>query len=97
MQIYFHGTLRALVGGRVIDVSIEADQTVYQLLRAAVDEYPALENRFFTEDGDLTAEMLITLNGRNVRVLEGLETVIPAKARINIFPFFRTTSVGKNA
>lgn len=97
MQVYFHGTLREIVGGRAIEVPFEPGQNLHQLLDAAVDAYPALHAKFFTEDGSLAQTMLIMVNGRNARVLEELETPIPADARVNIFPFFRTTSVGKNA
>ena len=95
MQLYFHGTLREIVGGRVVEVPFEPGQKLDQLLAAAVDKYPALRAKLFLDDGSLPKTILIAVNGRNVRLLEELETPIPADARINIFPFFRTTSVGK--
>jgi molybdopterin converting factor small subunit len=76
--------LRPAVGG---EREISADgENVGQILRAVVDEHPDTQTQLFGADGDLNRYVNVYLNDEDVRVLEGLETVVGAGDTLVILP-----------
>lgn len=86
MEVHFHATLRDLVGERTVDVPVEPGQTIRDMINAVIERHPDLQSRFFDDDGSLVPYIHIFMDGRNVRLLEGLDTPITPEARISIFP-----------
>jgi molybdopterin synthase sulfur carrier subunit len=76
--------LRPAVGG---EREISADgENVGDILRAVVDEHPDTQTQLFGADGDLNRYVNVYLNDEDVRVLEGLKTVVGASDTLVILP-----------
>ncbi len=66
--------LRASVGGER-EVSAAGD-SVGEVLRALVEAHPATGTQLFGDDGELNRYVNVYLNDEDVRVLDGLVTVV---------------------
>jgi molybdopterin synthase sulfur carrier subunit len=76
--------LRASVGGeREVDAPGEK---VGEVLRGLVAAHPATETQLFGSDGELNRYVNVYLNDEDVRVLDGLETVVGAGDVLVILP-----------
>jgi molybdopterin synthase sulfur carrier subunit len=85
LSVNFHAALRDIVGGRTLDLPLEPGQTVREMLAAAMERHPTLRPMFYTRDGAPSRTVMIFLNGRNVMLMDGLDTVIPAGVTVNVF------------
>jgi len=86
MEVKVFATLRDVVGGKSVSVDVGSGISVQQLLAQVLDKYPALRPKLLTEDGQLNSAVHILVNGRDVRFLQGLETVVTAKDTVQMFP-----------
>ncbi|HSR95039.1 MAG TPA: ubiquitin-like small modifier protein 1 [Solirubrobacterales bacterium] len=76
--------LRAQTGGQT---EVEATgANVGEVLRALTAAHPATEEQLFGPDGDLNRYVNVYLNDEDVRVLEGLETVVSDGDTVVILP-----------
>ena len=73
MRVSFFATLREVVGGRDIDVSLPEGATVRDLAEELVRRWPELREHLFTDEGALSRRAAIYVNGRNVRWLPDAE------------------------
>lgn len=86
MEVRVFATLRDVVGGKSVRVDVGSAMSVQQLLVQLLDKYPDLRPKLLTEDGQLNPSVHILVNGRDVRFLQGLETVITAQDTVQMFP-----------
>ncbi len=89
MQVNFYATLRPIVGGKTADVPFEpaeAGGLVRDLMIAIVSRWPDLREHIYDETGGLSRQVAIYVDGRNVRWLQGEDTVLKAHQKISIFP-----------
>jgi molybdopterin synthase sulfur carrier subunit len=86
ITVRLYATLRDLVGAKEISVPLEDGATVRDLIEAIKKISPELGAKMLDEDGQLTRLVHIFVDGRNVLVLEGLDTPITPNAQVNIFP-----------
>ena len=84
MRVRVFGTLRPLVGAK--EVEVEAADTVGALLREITAQYPTLRERVFDEQDNLRTSVHLLINGRSIRFLNGLHTVIRESDEIALFP-----------
>ena len=76
--------LRAQTGGQT---EVEAaGANVGEVLRALTSEHPATEEQLFGPDGDLNRYVNVYLNDEDVRVLDGLDTVVSDGDTVVILP-----------
>ena len=76
--------LRPQTGG---EAAVRADgSTVGDVLSALVDAHPEARGQLFAEDGDLNRYVNVYLNDEDVRVLDGLETVVADADTVVILP-----------
>jgi molybdopterin synthase sulfur carrier subunit len=76
--------LRASVGGeKEIDASGE---NVGDILRDLAATHPSTQSQLFSSEGELTRYVNVYLNDEDVRVLEGLDTVVGAGDTLVILP-----------
>jgi MoaD family protein len=76
--------LRAQTGGQTeVDA---AGANVGEVLRALTAAHPDTESQLFGPDGDLNRYVNVYLNDEDVRVLEGLETVVSDGDTVVILP-----------
>lgn len=86
MEIKVYATLRTIVGGDKVHFPNVSDITVGQMLQELFAKYPVLEDKFFDDQNELYPGLHILLNGRDIRYINGLETVITADNQVAIFP-----------
>jgi molybdopterin synthase sulfur carrier subunit len=86
MEIKVFATLRDVVGGKSIQVDITQPTPAADLLRQVIAKHPALRAKLFTENGALNPSVHILINGRDVRFLDGLDTVVGAGDSVQMFP-----------
>ncbi|NOZ49973.1 MAG: MoaD/ThiS family protein [Chloroflexi bacterium] len=86
MKVKIYATLRALVDAEVLELETRPGDRIIDLLHEIVRRWPQLKPELLDDNGALVAQIHLFLNGRDVRYLEGLETIIPAEADIRIFP-----------
>jgi molybdopterin converting factor small subunit len=61
-------------------------ENVGEVLRDLVASHPATESQLFSADGELNRYVNVYLNDEDVRVLEGLETVVADRDTLVILP-----------
>ncbi len=76
--------LRANAGGnKQIELS---GGTVGDVLVALIEKYPSLGGQLLTPDGELNRFVNVYLNDEDVRVLDGLDTVVKPEDTLVILP-----------
>ncbi len=86
MKVQFYATLRQIAGGKTAEVPVAEGATAGDLLHAVSTTYPALAGVIWTADGGLSEYVKVFVNGREVRHLDGLATILPDNADVDIFP-----------
>ncbi|MFN3741886.1 MAG: ubiquitin-like small modifier protein 1 [Anaerolineales bacterium] len=87
MRINFYATLREIVGGKTIELSLQDGMTIQTLLDALFERYPRLRQELMDEQGNLYPHVHVFVNGRDAPFLEsGLQTPISEQDVISIFP-----------
>jgi molybdopterin converting factor small subunit len=76
--------LRPSVGGEK-EVTADGDN-VGAVLRQLAESHPATQGQLFSPEGDLNRYVNVYLNDEDVRVLEGLETVVAETDTLVILP-----------
>lgn len=85
MEVRFYATLRDIVGGRSVEVELDAGDTVNGMLERLFERYPDLEPEIL-DNGELRHAVNIFVNGRSVRYLDGLDTKLSLDEDVTIFP-----------
>lgn len=86
MKVRLFATLRQVAGTKEVEVDLEAGETVGHALERLVELHPNLKERIFDERGDLQRSIIILLKGRNIRLEEGLDTILEEGDYLAIFP-----------
>jgi molybdopterin synthase sulfur carrier subunit len=86
MQVKLYATLRAKVGETSITVKAGPGDTVRDAITELLERYPVLSPDVVSDEQELVNHVHIFLNGRNVRLLDGLDTVIQEGQKLDIFP-----------
>ncbi len=87
MEVHFYATLRQIVGTKTVEFSLPEAVTVWQLVTAVIERFPAMQKELLDKDGNLYAHVHVFVNGRDSRFLEaGRETPISIEDKIDIFP-----------
>ena len=85
IELRFFANFREAVGQKVLEREYEADRKpVGEVLNDLVEEYPDLD--FFEETGELRDFLNIMKNGRDVNLLDGLETDLEDGDKLSLFP-----------
>lgn len=86
MEIKVYATLRDVIGSPSVHLDNISGLTVGQLLQTLCARYPALLTKILINNQDLHPALHILINGRDMRYLNGLETVLAPTDSIRIFP-----------
>ena len=86
MQVKVFATLRPIVGGAIVPAETRPGQTVRNLVDEMIERWPDLRPEMVDMQGNLLQRIHIFVNGRNIIFLNGIQTIIPEKANISIFP-----------
>lgn len=86
MDVSFYATLRDVVGTKHVAFELPAGSTVRDLLDQAGNRYPKLKTLIWDPDGRLRDYIKVFVDGRESRLLQGIDTVLAADATVDIFP-----------
>ena len=86
MRVKVFATLRPIVGSAEVPTEISPGQTVGKLVDEMVTRWPDLRAEMLDIDGNLLRRIQVFVNGRSIRYLDGLNTVIGENDNIAIFP-----------
>jgi molybdopterin synthase sulfur carrier subunit len=87
MRVHFYATLRAVVGRKTVDVDLPSGARAIDLCRAIAERWPDLAERVIDERGEISRQVHVLVDGRNVRWLpDGSATVLATDATIDVFP-----------
>jgi molybdopterin synthase sulfur carrier subunit len=86
MEIKIYATLRDIVGEGSIHLNGVSEITVEEMLQKMFDLYPDLRGEFYKKDGEMHAAIHILINGRDMRYINGWDTVITRDDVVRIFP-----------
>lgn len=87
MEIKVYATLRDAVGGKSVFIEDSPQMTVDKMLHSLYHKYPALRSKLFVDDQpELNPSIQVLVNGRDMRYLDGLETVLSERDEIRLFP-----------
>lgn len=84
MQLY--GTLRGESGVRQVNINWADDTRVASALTAALAEEPRVRGVLLDNAGAMRQDLLVLRNGRDIRLQQGLDTLLTPADRIDIFP-----------
>ena len=87
MEVHFYATLRQLAGTKTVEFLLPETVTVWRLVTAVIERFPAMRAELLDKEGNLYAHVHVFVNGRDSRFLEeGRETTISIEDKIDIFP-----------
>jgi len=87
MKVRVFGTLRPVVGEhKEIEVPVGRRSTALEVLDQLIAAYPGLEQKVFAQGGGLRGGVNIFVNGRSVRFLDGLTTLLEEGDEVALFP-----------
>lgn len=74
VEVKLFGPVREDVGEKTLRRTLPEGATVADLVDDLVGTYPRLDGRFLSEEGELDSGVNVTVEGTNVRQLDGLST-----------------------
>jgi molybdopterin synthase sulfur carrier subunit len=86
MEVKVYATLRMKIGQASIEVEAGPGDTVRQAVTEVLERFPVLAPDIMADEEELVNHVHIFLHGRNIRLLDGLDTEIQEGQRIDIFP-----------
>ena len=87
VKVRFFAELREIVGIKEKILEVTNSPTIYNVLNLLVNIYgKTFEEKIFDEKGGLSENYIILLNGKNIRLLKGLDTTLQDGDEIAIFP-----------
>lgn len=85
--VRLYATLRQRAGGkRDIEVPWSPGDSVLEVIQELLRREPGLQGYILDENGEALPYVSIFLNGRDVRHLGGLKTIVDGETEISIFP-----------
>jgi sulfur-carrier protein len=86
VQVALFASLREVAGVSVLDVPAESGDTVGEVLEGLFEHCPELREKVMDEENELQDAVSVLLAGRNVCLLQGLDTPVGQAERVALFP-----------
>jgi molybdopterin synthase sulfur carrier subunit len=86
MQVKFYASLRQAAGTKMMEVSTGAGITLREVLLEVTRCFPALEKFIWKDQGVLSEQAHVFVNGQNINRFSGLDTILTEKDHVDIFP-----------
>ncbi len=86
MKIKFFSLIKFDLNKDEVDYQLSGSKSVKEIIKLLDREFDNYFNRKLLKDGELKSGTIILLNGRNIRHLQGLDTLVENKDEITIFP-----------
>lgn len=86
MIIRVHSTLRDVAGLKLVKVQPPAPPTVATALALLAERAPGLGAHLFDDAGELSKQITVFCNGRQIVFLQGLQTPVSDSTTLDLFP-----------
>lgn len=87
MRVNFYATLRALVGGKTVEVPLAAGTSACVVLEAVTNPRPDLAAEIWQAPGQVKDHIHVFINGRqSIFLPQGLQTPLEKDATLDVFP-----------
>lgn len=86
MKIRLYATLRDKVGQKEVELPFATHQNVGDILHELVEYYPVLNENIWNADGSLAGYVVVILDGRDIRHLDGVNTPLLEDDWLDVFP-----------
>ena len=87
VRVRFYATFRSRVGGKYAEIEVPAAATMQSLLDAVLERFPELRPLLLDEDGALSRQAHLFVNGRGViHLRDGMQTPLQEDDWIDFFP-----------
>ncbi len=86
MEIKVYATIRPIVGGPTVHLNSVSKITVQEMLNRLYEKFPGLHPELHKGREELHPAIHILINGRDMRYIDGLQTVIKVDDEVRIFP-----------
>ena len=86
MKIKVYATLRPIIGEPNVELNSVSEITVEEMLNILCEQYPDLRPELYKGRDDLHPAIHILVNGRDMRYINGMQTVIKSSDDVRIFP-----------
>jgi len=88
VTVKFFAYIREGVGTSEVMLDLNDDAKILDLVNILIDKYPAIRSLVLNDVGGLKDDLLYLLNGRDIRVMQGLNTKISDGSIFAILPPF---------
>lgn len=87
MKVKFFATLRAIVGGKEVEIPLQGTITARQLFDQILETYPALRPELLDDDGNMHGHVHFFINGRDIQFHEDAwSRPIEPEDTVTVFP-----------
>jgi molybdopterin synthase sulfur carrier subunit len=86
LKIKFFSLIKLDLKKDEVDYQLSESKSIKEIMKLLDQEFDNYFNRKLLENGKLKSGAIILLNGRNIRHLQGLDTLVENKDEITIFP-----------
>ncbi len=87
VKIMFLSLLTDITDVEELNLTVEDNATIRNILNQLASKFGAkFEEMIFKTSSDLSKYILITVNGKDIRLLKGLETLIKVDDEISFIP-----------
>lgn len=87
IKIMFLSILTDITDVEELNLTVEDNSTIRNMLTQLASKFgDKFEEMIFKTSSDLSKYVLITVNGKHIRLLEGLETKVQADDEISFIP-----------
>jgi molybdopterin synthase sulfur carrier subunit len=86
MQVKLYASLRQAAGTKMVEVNTPLGTTIHDVLTEVTRLYPVLVKLIWTDQGELSGNTHVFINGENIRHLAGLQTELKPEDHVDIFP-----------
>ena len=86
MRIRLFASIRQAAGVSELEYQVSPDARVRDAVDLLVARYPALSGKLIDESGSLRDAVSIFVDGRNIRLRQGLDTSLAGAEELAVFP-----------
>jgi molybdopterin synthase sulfur carrier subunit len=86
LKIKFFSLIKLDLKKDEVDYQLSESESIKEIIKLLDQEFDNYFSRKLLENGELKSGTIVLLNGRNIRHLQGLDTLVENKDEITIFP-----------
>jgi len=86
LKIKFFSLIKFDLKKDEVDYQLSESESIKEIIKLLDQEFDNYFSRKLLENGELKSGTIVLLNGRNIRHLQGLDTLVENKDEITIFP-----------